>query len=234
MSNFCPAARARYSQSCSQAPSGRPDSNRKCTERVGQRTVGSCQWSTGCPVTPGCAGFRSTGAGQTSVDCDRSISLACGPTHCRTILYMDQGGPKRAAHAADQGACPEPPLSLWHGQQNARRPACSKDRAADVIAQKVAGDMVGRQPTGPSTWAPPLRGQGRFASQATALKAALDLGASAALGQVITGQAAGLPSRGRAVAPVTDAPLLMHTRACQCRIDLKAVARPFPSPRYVG
>jgi hypothetical protein len=52
---------------------------------------------------------------------------------------------------------------------------------------------------------PPLQAQGRFASQATALRAALDLGASATLGQV-DHRAGRWPAliKSRAAAPTTD------------------------------
>lgn len=45
---------------------------------------------------------------------------------------------------------------------------------------------------------PLLRGQGRFASHASALRAALDPGASAPFGQVSRGLVGGLPSGARA------------------------------------
>ena len=122
-----------------------------------------------------------------------------------------QGGPKRAAHAAARARA-SAPLTL-HGRRATRPSAGVENPIGPPRRQDQgrgrAITRIGRRPIRPArrpgraatpdrgasygrrvtaaaariVSGPPLQAQGRFASQATALRAALDLGASATLGQ---------------------------------------------------
>jgi hypothetical protein len=117
-----------------------------------------------------------------------------------------QGGPKRAAHAAAWAR--DRRLAVARDGHAGSPSAGVENRIGPRRRRSSAGwDMRGRRPTG-AAWAtrpswgrtashgrrapgaaarivsgPLLQAQGRFASHATALRAALDLGASATLGQ---------------------------------------------------
>jgi hypothetical protein len=123
-----------------------------------------------------------------------------------------QGGPKRAAHSVAQGSAPPQRQAQSCGGtltapgRHSRRAEFESGLPKTVRVQGVE-DVAGCRPAGPGRrgrgdppgrWAvygrrrrgwrrecvgPLLQAQGRCASQATALRAALDLGASATLGQ---------------------------------------------------